>query len=95
MNKIIRQYIWFDDWIKCRNGKIKPFWDFTVLEQIVKDKELMWFHERYGRMELYRVHKVDNDNFVAEDLKISCYTSNENWELYSEKPELALERRTA
>lgn len=87
---LIRQYIWFDDWIKTRSGKRKPYYDFVKLERIVKDQELIWFHEGYGRMQLYRVHKVDDENFIAEDLHKGCYTSSDRWDELSENPELAL-----
>ena len=87
---MIRRYIWFDDKIKTRSGKRVPFWNFTILEQEVKDKELMWFHEAYEMMGLYRVHKVDTENFVAEDLGKWISTSNPDWEKYCDNPELAL-----
>ena len=87
---MIRQYIWFDDWIKCRSGKRKPFWQSTTLERIVEDQELIWFHECYGMMNLYRMHKVDDENFIAEDLKVCCSTSSRLWDSWSENPELAI-----
>lgn len=61
------------------------------MERIVKDKELMWFHESYGLMKLYRIHKVDELNFVAEDLHKGVYTSDEDWDKYCENPELVLD----
>lgn len=92
-----KQYIWYDDILKCQNGKRKPYYGWTTVEDdnCVTDKQLIWLHEGYGRMGLYRVHYVDDENYIAEDMKISCYTSSNNWKIYSEKPELALERRTA
>ena len=87
---MIRQYIWFDSYIKTRSGKRIPYADFSVLERRVNDQELIWFHESYGLMMLYRVHKVDDENFVAEYMRVSCYTSSDNWERYLDDPELAL-----
>ena len=54
------------------------------------DNELVWFHEGYGMMKLYRLLQVDDKNFIAEDLHKYCRTSNPKWETFSEKPELAL-----
>ena len=87
---MIRQYIWFDSYIKTRSGKRIPYADFSVLERRVNDQELIWFHESYGLMKLYRVHKVDDQNFVAEYTWVSCYTSSDKWERYLDQPELAL-----
>ena len=87
---VIRQYIWFDSYIRTRSGKRIPYYDRVTEERYLKDQELMWFHEGYGRMVLYRIWKVDDENFVAENTGASCYTSSDNWGLYSENPELAL-----
>ena len=87
---VIRQYIWFDSYIRTRSGR-KPYYDRVVEEErYLKDRELMWFHEGYGRMVLYRIWKIDDENFVAENTGVSSYTSSDNWELYLENPELAL-----
>lgn len=86
-----RNYVWFDDWIRCRNGKLKPFYDFSIIEHELKDQELAWFHEGYGRMCLYRLWKVDTDNFIAENLEKYCRTSSEHWHDWLENPELALQ----
>lgn len=82
--------VWFDAKIKVRSGKRVPFWDRTSVESEVKDKDLMWFHEGYGMMGLYRLHIVDKDNAVAEDLHKWCSTESEKWEDLAENPELAL-----
>lgn len=82
-------YIWFDDVIHTRSGKCVPSWNFTTTDSAV-DKELKWFHEGYGVNQLYRLHKVDDENFIAENLRKLCFTSNENWEEYLRNPALAL-----
>lgn len=82
-------YIWFDDVIRTRSGKRVPSWSFTTTDSAV-DKELKWFHEGYGVNQLYRLHKVDDENFIAESLRKLCFTSNENWEEYLRNPALAL-----
>lgn len=87
---MIRIYIWFDAWIRTRKGR-KPWYDFVVVEHELEDQSLHWFHEGYGRMKLYRLHKVDDYNFVAESTKRGCWTSDSNWRSWSEKPELALQ----
>lgn len=86
---VIRHYIWFDSYIRTRSGR-KPYYDCIVKERYLEDQELMWFHKGYGRMVLYRLWKVDNKNFVAENTGVSSYTSSDNWELYRKNPELAL-----
>lgn len=61
-----RQYIWFDCYIRTRNGR-KPYYDYVQVERGLKDKELIWIHEGYGLMVLYRLWKVDDENFIAEN----------------------------
>lgn len=85
----IRQYIWFDSYIRTRNGR-KPYYDWIVEERSLKDKELIWIHEGYGLMVLYRLWKVDDENFIAENTGHSIYTFSKKWEEYSKNPELAL-----
>lgn len=85
----MRQYIWFDCYIRTRNGR-KPYYDWIVEERGLKDKELIWIHEGYGLMVLYRLWKVDDENFIAENTGHSIHTFSNKWEQYSENPELAL-----
>ena len=80
--------IYFDDTLRTRKGSI-PYYDMTEVSNAT-DGELMWFHVRYGWMRLYRLHQVDTDNFIAEDLHIVCTTSSEKWDSWSENPALAL-----
>ena len=84
--------IYFDSFLKTRKGKVVPFYDRVMVEkdEPIKDKTLMWFHESYGYMKLYRLHKVDDENYIAEDTKTSCRTNNENWKKFLENPILAL-----
>ena len=78
----------FDSEIKTKKGW-KPFWEQSYVDN-AQDQELTWFHESYGRMKLYRLHRVDAKTFIAEDLKKMCSTSNPNWNFYLEHPEYAL-----
>lgn len=87
----MRNYVWFDDYIRCRSGKLLPYYSYSQVEQELKDKELAWFHEGYGRMCLYRLWKVDSENFIAENLKIYCRTDYERWREWLSNPELALQ----
>ena len=82
--------IYFDSTLKCRSGKRIPYWDITTTDDDIKDQDLRWFHEGYGFFRLYRLHKVDDVNFIAEDLYHVMRTGNENWDLYIEHPELLL-----
>ena len=84
-------FVWFDDYIRCRSGKTLPYYDYSIVEREIKDKELVWFHEGYGRMSLYRLWKVDSENFIAEKLRIYCRTNYERWLEYLSNPELALQ----
>lgn len=87
----MRTTVLFDDTLRTQKGKVIPYYDEIRLEHTVKDKELAWFHEGYGVMHLYRLHRVDNtDTFIAEYTGKACRTNNDNWETYSEHPELAL-----
>ncbi len=80
--------VYFDDILRTRTG-LKPYYDTTEVSNAT-DGELKWFHIRYGCMHLYRLHQVDADNFIAEDLHIVCSTSNEKWNAWWENPTLAL-----
>lgn len=84
--------VWFDDFLKCRSGKVVPYYDrASVSDDEIFDKKLIWFHEGYGRMVLYRVHQVDDtDDYIAESMRKSTYTGSDNWKLWSDNPELAL-----
>lgn len=88
---LTRITVWFDDWLKTRSGKMVPFYDYTILEEQVEDGSLHWFHEGYGRMVLYRLWKVDDDNFIAEKMGRSCRTTNSDWQKLLAEPWLALE----
>ena len=81
--------VYFDDTLRTHKGKRVPFYDITQVSNAT-DGELKWFHERYGYMKLYRLHQVDETNFIAEDLHISCKTSDEHWREWGENPLLAL-----
>lgn len=82
--------VWFDSTLKCRSGKRIPYWEDTTIDE-AKDKDLVWFHEGYGLMALYRLHIVDEKNAIAEKLNKWCRTSSSRWEELSDNPELALQ----
>ena len=69
-------YIWFDEIYKTQKGKKVPFYTFTTVDH-AEDGAVAWFHERHGLMKLYKIHKVDAENFIAEDMHQSKY----NWEI--------------
>lgn len=79
----------FDSYLKCRSGRRLPYYDVSYVEK-AEDQELVWFHEGYGLMKLYRLHEVDRENYIAEPTKVSCYTKSDKWDLYKSNPELAL-----
>ena len=86
----MRTIVWFDDTVRGRNGNIFPFWSFVTLESEIKDQELTWFHERYGWMQLYRLWKVDAENFVAEKIGRKIRKDSDEYKEWRSKPELAL-----
>lgn len=89
---MIRKYVWFDAWIRTKKGKCVPFYDFTTMEREIKDQELVWFHEGYGYMRLYRLHKVDDENYIAELINnCGCYTCSEEWDSWLKNPQLAID----
>ena len=80
-------YVWIDDVIETRRGRV-PYWTSTKTDYALEDKQLVWIYAGYDTMKLYKVHKVDNDNFIAEDLgKTRSLLANE-WNCYLEFPEL-------
>ena len=88
----------FDSYLKCKSGKIKPYYECSFNVDDLHDQKLVWFHEGYGLMRLYRVHRVegaDRDeedaNYIAERVGPSCFTRDERWEEAAENPELYLE----
>ena len=86
----MRTTIWFDDNIYVK-GKTIPFWDFTVIEEAIEDSELRWFHEGYGCMQLYRLWKVDDGNFIAEKMRgCMVFKGSKNFKEWMSNPELAI-----
>ena len=81
--------VYFDEEHLNSRGKRVYFWDFTQVSNAA-DKQLVWFHEHYGLMKLYRLHAVDAESFIAEDLNVYCRTSSDAWGKLSEDPALAL-----
>lgn len=71
MKSRTRKTVYFDSTVRTKSGKRAPFWDSTVIEDDLEDKQEIWFHESYGRCKLYRLHKVDETNYIAEDLHTS------------------------
>lgn len=78
--------VYFDSTLKCWNGRIKPYYDCTFHVDDLYDKKLVWFHEGYGLMKLYRVHRVeeaevdeDRANYIAEVVGPVCHTSSDDW----------------
>ena len=82
--------VWFDSKLKTRSGKRVPYWESSSVDEKVEDQDLVWFHEGYGMMGLYRLHVVDDDNAIAEDLKKWCSTESSRWEEFEDHPEKAL-----
>ena len=82
--------VYFDSTLKCQSGKRIPYYDIGYTDDDTKDQDLRWFHEGYGYFRLYRLLKVDEENFIAEDLYHVMRTDNEKWNLYVEHPELLL-----
>lgn len=82
------QTVYFDAKLRTRKGFI-PYWDEVRVDSAY-DGQLVWFHERYGRMYLYRLHQVDDRNFIAEDTGARCSTDREEWEAWHANPALAL-----
>lgn len=93
MEDRVRIYVWFDAKLKTRSG-VKPWYEWTMIEEQLKDRELRWFHECYGYMYLYRLWKVDDENFIAEFMHCTCHKESLLWPLYREKPEAALISRS-
>lgn len=84
-------FVYFDSILKTRNGKKIPYWESSYLnDNEVADNQLTWFHEGYGLMKLYKLLKVDDNNYIAENMKRSIRTGSPNWPEYSEHPALAL-----
>ena len=91
---MVKNYVWFDALTRNKNGKLVPFRDFTVVNYELKDQELIWMHEGYGRMNLYRVHKIDDENYDAELINgCGTYTWSKNWDSWRKNPQLALNAR--
>ena len=87
---IIMISVYFDDVLKTRSGKIKPFWSVSYIEEGASDNQLVWFHERYGLMRLYRLLKVDDKNYIAEYAGRCICTNDSRWSDWLANPELAL-----
>lgn len=91
-----RVFVWFDDWIRTRSGKRIPYWSFTQIEgEDILDGSYHFFHEGYGRMQLYRLWYVDEENgdqnFIAEDMKRWIFTDDPAWPIVREDPKIAYE----
>jgi len=80
--------VYFDTLLRTRKG-VKAYYETAEVSNAT-DGELVWFHSAYGLMRLYRLHEVDCDNFVAEDLRVVCSTKSELWRSWGENPSLAL-----
>lgn len=87
-----RYTIYFDATLRTCRGKHVPFWDTLHIEKEhpAHDKDLVWFHEGYGKMALYRLHKVDEENYIAEKMNKYVSTSNPNCKKLLAHPELVL-----
>ena len=53
----------FDSILRTKRGTYIPFWETSYMEEAT-DNELVWFHEGYGMMKLYRLLQVDDKNFI-------------------------------
>ena len=90
--------VWFDSYLKCKNGKLKPYYDCSFHVDDLYDQKLVWFHEGYGLMRLYRVHRVEgaekdeeDANYIAEKVGPSCFTGDDRWKEVACDPEKCLE----
>lgn len=82
--------VYFDYAFKSKKtGKKVYFYDFVQVDK-AQDQELKWFHVRHGLMKLYRLLQVDAENFIAQDMNTSCFTTNDNWERWLRDPLLAI-----
>lgn len=81
--------VYFDSTLRTRKGNRVPYWDTTYVDN-VHNGELKWFHEGYGTMCLYKLHQVDDCNFIAENLHKFCRTADARWSTWVKFPELAL-----
>ena len=83
--------ILFDATLYLRKSrKSIPYYDQTYVDQPLVDGSLHWFHESYGRMELYKIHAVDDDHSIAEPMHRVIYTNDSECSHYMMHPELAL-----
>lgn len=78
----------FDSMLRCRSGKLVPYWDTVYTDTV---KPLMWFHEGYGTMRLYRLHDVDGKTFIAEYTGVQSWTEDPLYAVYSKFPQLAMD----
>ena len=73
MAEIRKVEILFDSRLKCRSGKIIPYYDtcwYDDPNNEFVDQSEHWFHEGYGYFKRYKIHQVDNTNtFIAEPLE--------------------------
>lgn len=85
--------VYFDSTLRTRGGMV-PFWDSVVIDNEYEDKELVWFHGRYGRLNLYRLHTIPEENSaIAEDTGCTLWTRFETAERVNkwlEEPRVAL-----
>ncbi len=90
-----RKILMFDGTLKTRSGRRIPWTDEQTTgnddDSNIVDQSLHWFHEGYGSFQLYRLHQIDDTRYyICEPLHKYCSTSSENWDRFTEDPELAL-----
>lgn len=83
--------VYFDSRLKTKTKGTIPYYDISFNVANCEDKKLMWFHEGYGMMRLYRIHQIDrSSDFIAELAGPICRTSSSEWTSYLENPEYAM-----
>ena len=82
------QIVLFDAKIKTRRGVI-PYYEQTYTEGKT-DGDLVWFHESYGRMRLYKLEYVDDDTFIAVDMRRCTWAGSDDYTRWSKNPSAAI-----
>lgn len=91
----MKKILMFETRLRKRDGKVIPYTDEQPYgnddDSDITDKSLHWFHEGYGKFQLYRLHQIDDSEYyICEPLKKFARTSDEDWNELISNPELAL-----
>ena len=79
----------FDAKLRTRSGKVLPFYEQAYVED-KKDGDLVWFHECYGWFHLYKLEFVEDDTFIAVDMRRSIRNIYEDFERFLRNPHAAI-----